>query len=283
MTASSPENVEYKNRQRQGWDDVSRGWEKWWTLFEKGAQVVSDRMVRLASVGPGKRVLDLATGIGEPAVTAARTVGPDGLVIATDFSEEMLAIGKNRAAKIGLENIEFHCLDAEEVDRLDGLFDAVLCRWGLFFLPDLRNSLEKVRHRLLPGGRLVSAVWAEPERVPALSLPIGIAAQILQRQLPSGSGVFSLSDPAALTKIFRDAGFETVQTEELVIAAEFASADEFVQFTRDISAPMRMLIADQLPQKHEEIWDAVAQASGRFAGTGGRISMPLTAVIAVAQ
>lgn len=283
MCAQSNESNDYKAKQLQIWNSVATGWGKWWPTFEKGAQIISDRMVEHAAIGPGKRVLDLATGIGEPAITAARAAGPDGFVIATDFSADMLAIGKKRAEQIGLKNIEFRRLDAEDVDQLDDRFDAVLCRWGLFFLPDLKNALMKMRHSLVPGGRLVSAVWAGPKKVPALSLPIKVVGEILQRQPPSGPGVFSLSDPVALKGIFTEAGFENVHTEELVIAAEFASADEFCRFTKDISAPVKILMADQQPEKQEEIWDAVTYAAGMFAGPDGRISMPLTSILVVAQ
>ena len=107
MSKSSVNPVEYKNKLSQEWDNVASGWEKWWPTFERGSQVVSDRMVELAEIGPGQRVLDLATGIGEPAVTAAHLVGSKGTVIATDLSREMLAVGQKRAVQQGLENIEF--------------------------------------------------------------------------------------------------------------------------------------------------------------------------------
>ena len=96
--------------------------------------------------------------------------------------------------------------------------------------------------------------------------------------------MFSLSQTRQLSKkIFTEAGFAGVQTEEFVITAEFASAEEFAQFTKDISAPVKILVAGQLLVKQEEIWNAVTYASGRFAGPAGRISMSPTSIIAVAQ
>jgi ubiquinone/menaquinone biosynthesis C-methylase UbiE len=81
----------------------------------------------LAAIQPGYRILDIATGIGEPAVTAVRKVSPTGQVVATDLSPQMLAIGKERAAELGPTNIEFHEMDADALDFPENSFHAVLC------------------------------------------------------------------------------------------------------------------------------------------------------------
>src|SRR5690242_4514993 len=87
----------FKSEQREAWSDVAPGWRKQWRVFEANAQRLSDRLVELARVGPGSRVLDVATGIGEPALTAARRVGPKGRVVATDLAPGMIAIVAERA------------------------------------------------------------------------------------------------------------------------------------------------------------------------------------------
>ncbi len=277
------DDTEYKTRQRRSWDDVAAGWEKWWPVFERYAQSVSDRIIELAEIGPGMSVLDVATGIGEPAITAARLVSDSGSVVAIDLSPEMLSIGRKRAEQLGLENIEFRKMDAEAVDQLDNRFDAILCRWGLFFLPDLKAALVKMRQRLASDGRLVAVVWGKPQKVPALSLPLNVAREVLQRQLPPGPSVFSLSDPAELKLTFEAAGFSHVHTEELTNTAEFESADEFIQFTQEVSAPVRLMLADQTHEKQAEIWNAIACAvAGQFAGLDGRVTMPMTLITVTA-
>ncbi len=80
--------------QRQFWDDAAPGWKQMWSMLERAGQPVSDRLVELARVGPGDRVLDIATGSGEPGLTAARKVGPGGLVVATDQSPAMLDLAR---------------------------------------------------------------------------------------------------------------------------------------------------------------------------------------------
>src|SRR5690606_31749823 len=106
----------FKAAQRQGWDSVEDGWKEWWKNIEEGGQVVSGGLDELAEVRQGGRVLDVAIGIGEPAVTAARKVGPSDKVTAIDISPAMLAIARERAKQSGLSDvIEFQEADAESL------------------------------------------------------------------------------------------------------------------------------------------------------------------------
>ena len=152
---------------------MAEGWEKWWKTIEVGADNVSHRLIELAEIKSGSRVLDIATGIGDPAITAARKVGSSGRVLATDISPQMLSIAKQRAISLGLHHvIEFKEGDAETIELPTSTFDAVLCRWGLMFLPDLRTGLSNIYSSLVNGGRLAFAVWSSSEKVPFISLVI---------------------------------------------------------------------------------------------------------------
>jgi len=174
MTTPEFDATRYKSTQRQEWDAVAAGWNKWWEIIEKGAQHVSDRLVELAAIKPGHHVLDVATGIGEPCLTAARRVGATGKVIGTDQSPQMLALARKRATDLGLTNVEFREMDAEALDLPEESFDAVLCRWGLMFLPDLTEVLSSIHRLLVSSGRFAATVWGEPQAVPMLSLPMGV-------------------------------------------------------------------------------------------------------------
>jgi enediyne biosynthesis protein CalE5 len=144
---SNIDSKQFKEAQRKSWDSVAIGWQKWWETFEKGAQNLSNHLVDLAKINSGSKVLDMATGIGEPAITAAKKVGSgNGHVLATDISPQMLSIARQRAASLGLQDaIEFKEGDAETISLPNSAFDAVLCRWGLkAVLPDHLNWLTKV-------------------------------------------------------------------------------------------------------------------------------------------
>jgi len=273
--------------QRQSWDSVARGWQKWWKTFENGAQKVSDRLIELANIESGDKVLDVATGIGEPAISAAKIVGNSGRVTATDISSEMLAIAEERARSMGLhEVLEFKQGDAESLDlETYQAFDSVLCRWGLMFLPNLDNALRNIQRLLLPEGKLAAAVWSEPSKVPLISMPISIARQELKAPL-LGQGVpgpFSLADIDSLKNSLEKAGFADIKSESITVVFEFDSADEYTEFNQDIVAPVRIMLANETEERKMEVWNAVTnQAEQRFVDKNtGRIILENEAICIV--
>src|SRR5260370_10567325 len=161
----------FKAQQREQWSNVAQGWRRRWAAFEQGAQPLSDRMMTLAHVAPGQRVLDVATGIGEPAMTAARQVGPSGSVVAIDQAPQMLAVARERMQAAGIRTVEFVEGDAEAPSLPLAHFDAVVCRWGLMFFHDPVGARARFRNSLVPRGWLAAAIWGSPERVPMISLP----------------------------------------------------------------------------------------------------------------
>jgi enediyne biosynthesis protein CalE5 len=103
---------------------------QWWKTFENGAQHVSNKLIDPGGTRPGSRVLDIATGNGEPTISAAKVVGKDGHVTATDMSVEMLAFAEQRSRYLGLDDImDFRQSDAEHLERGTNVaFDVALCR-----------------------------------------------------------------------------------------------------------------------------------------------------------
>src|SRR5262245_36235123 len=188
------------------------GWKQHWNIWERAAQHVNERLVDLARVRPGHRVLDIATGLGEPAFTAARRVGSNGSVVATDLSQAMLSHARQEALRLGLRNVEFREMDAEEPNLPAQSFDAALCRWALMFLPHLVAALTRVRELLVSHGRFAAGVWANPEEVPFTSVPMGAIRRVLQIAPPPVGipGTFSLADAEVLQRAFRQAGFAEV-------------------------------------------------------------------------
>ena len=126
--------------QRERWDHAATGWKKWSGWLDDRSGVVSERLVALGGIEPGSRVLDVAAGLGEPALTAASKAGPDGAVVATDISAEMLAYGRERAGAAGMSNIEFMNSDASALDFPAESFDAAVSRWGIIFEPGWGGS-----------------------------------------------------------------------------------------------------------------------------------------------
>lgn len=269
---SNAQSDQIKQSQRQSWDSVALGWQKWWKIFENGAQTVSDKLIELADVKPNSKVLDIATGIGEPAITAANRVGNSGgHVLATDISPQMLSIAKERAKSQNLDNIvEFREGDAETIALQSSTFDSALCRWGLMFLPNVDSGLSNIYKSLIDGGRFAAAVWSTPDKVPQLSIPMNIARRETNTQLPPPGtpGPFSLAEEKLLYGAFEKAGFRNIQIEKVNVTTKFETAEEFTKFTQDIAAPVNAILKNQSKERTQQIWNAITQEVSKYATTG---------------
>jgi ubiquinone/menaquinone biosynthesis C-methylase UbiE len=266
---------QFETEQRQRWDSVAEGWKEWWQTVEVAAQKVSDRIMELAEIKPGQKVLDIATGIGEPAVTAAKRLvelasisgnksksNDVGHVLATDISSEMLRIAKQRAAALGLQSIiEFKESDAETLDLAKSSFDAVLCRWGLMFMPNLNNTLGRIYQILVPGGKLACAVWAEASKVPFISFPLNMVMHELNvpPPPPGTPGPFALSDIHIIQDALYNARFTNIQYERLNVTFEFPRVEDYINYTKDIGSAIKIMLSKESAERQEEVWNIVTE------------------------
>ncbi len=277
--------VQFKAAQRKSWNSVADGWRRWWQVLENGAQKVSDRLIDLAGVKEGHKVLDIATGTGEPAVSAARRVGETGSVLAIDQAAEMLEVARERANLLGLKNVEFKEMDCEKIDRPQELFDAALCRWGLMFLPDLAGTLSKLHTMLAPQGRLATSVWSVPQKVPMISLAMSEAMKFLEAPPPPKGtpNPFGLADTDVLKKAFTEAGFTDVHAEPITVTFEFPSAEAYMRFTQEINAPIVAIVEKHPAEKQVEVWELIEKSAKKFAVEGGAVRMSNEAICVVAK
>jgi enediyne biosynthesis protein CalE5 len=254
--------------QRQDWESVAAGWQKWLRTFENGAYKMSDRLIEMAKIKPGSKVLDIATGIGEPAITVAKFVGTRGHVLATDTSLQMLSVARNRAIAEDLEGIiDFKEGDAATIDLPELSFDSALCRLGLMFLDDLDSGLVNINKSLVNGGRFAASVWATSEKVPQLALAMNTVRKELNISSPPPLGTpgpFSLADENILKKSFVRCGFKVMEIERINIAFEFDSATEYTNFTKDIAAPVLKMLNDQTIERKEQIWKAITEEATKY-------------------
>jgi enediyne biosynthesis protein CalE5 len=253
----------FKEAQRSDWQLAAAGWRGWYDVLEAeaGGQVVSRKLVELADLGPGDTVLDVATGYGEPALTAARAVLPGGHVMATDIAPNLLAFGRERAARADLDNVEFRESDAETLDFPHETFDAVLSRQGLQFLPDVAGTLKRLNAALRSGGRLAAAVWGPPDTVQyALPIPI-ILRELNLSPPPSGRpGPFALGNAQMLAQLVADAGFRDIETGTVTVIYETASAEDFTRWIRDVAPPIAKLAKGQPAEVVDRVWRQVTAA-----------------------
>jgi enediyne biosynthesis protein CalE5 len=265
--------VGFRETQHRQWDSAAVGWKEWSEFADSAGGHISERLVELADVQPGSRVLDVAAGYGEPALTAARKAGPNGSVVATDISAEMLAFGRERAAAAGLSNVEFIQSDASSLDFPHASFDAAVSRWGIIFEPDAEAAAGRIRGFLKPGARMAIASWGEPDQVPFLSIPMRTTMKRLglPPPPPGTPGPLSRPTPAAVTALLEGGGFSSVAVEQNEVTYEFDSPEHFTAYVRAIAAPIRHMIEQHAGDAQEEAWDEITRA----AADAGGASKPL--------
>jgi ubiquinone/menaquinone biosynthesis C-methylase UbiE len=216
---------------------------------------LSERMLDLAGLRPGMRVLDLAAGRGEPAIRAARRVAPTGRVVGVDVSAQMLQMARMRAEREGVENLDLVVTNAETLEGLDPLgFDSTLARWGLMYLDSPVAALAAARRAMVPDGVLVAAVWAEPERVPYYSLPRRALGDLMPPVAvdPRAPGTFRYADPGRLRRDLAAAGFAVRHLEEFEVVVMEAATDEALLAWARAFGLARLL--DDLPVRAQRAW-----------------------------
>src|SRR5258708_33681538 len=127
-------------------------------------QGVTDALVELAAVHPGMRILDLASGTGEPALTLSPLVGEQGEIVGTDVNAQPLEIAAQRATAQGIRNVAFQVSDAHVLPFPDAAFDRVTCRFGVMYFRDVVQALREARRVLKPGGRIALVAWGRLEQ-----------------------------------------------------------------------------------------------------------------------
>lgn len=285
MNTPSNDLARHQEEQRQQWDGVAAGWKKWWGTIENGAQCVSKRMIELAEVGPGQRVLDIATGIGEPALSAASRVGPAGRVVATDLSSQMLDIARERAIALGLTNVEFMEADAERLDFPDGSFDAILCRWGVTSLPNPSDTLVAIRRMLVPDGSFATSVWeAGSKGRPLAGLAMAVAREMFdlpppRPEAPSPAG----SARNALEQEMINAGFTDVRAEEMALTLEFPSTGACTRYLMDVSPEFAALLSGKSSGQQAGYRQGLAEKLEQYVVEEGGVRIPNVTICAVGR
>jgi len=137
------------NAAADSYDDAANSF---WERF--GRQTV-DRL----QLKPGADVLDVCCGSGASAIPAAQAVGPLGRVIGIDLAEAMLAKARTKAGVLGLSNVEFRVGDMLHTNFPASSFDAVVCVFGIFFVPDMQAAVRELWRVVRPGGQLAITTW----------------------------------------------------------------------------------------------------------------------------
>ena len=195
-------------------------------IFAPWAEILLD----WAGLPSGARVLDVASGTGVVARAAARRVGPDGHVTATDVSGPMLARGRAAAPQPGAAPIDFVPAAADELPFADASFDAVVCQQGLQFFPDRASALTALVRVMRPGAPLALAVWASGHRLEPLDdFGQALRAAGVPEPFPGAftRGAFAMA-PEQVQRLLTEAGAASVEVTVRELVLQWPSADAIV-------------------------------------------------------
>lgn len=276
--------LKFKTTTRAQWEAAARAWHDWGPFLGRWLGPATEAMFDMAELGPGAHVLDVAAGAGEQSLAAARRVGPDGLVLATDIAPALLAHARADAEAAGLRQVKTRELDGEALDQLPaGAFDVVISRVGLIYFPDQARALAGMRHALKPGGRVAAIVYSTPERNPFFSIPVSIIRRRAQLPppLPGQPGPFSLGGEGVLARAFEHAGFARAEVRAVPSPLRLPSAAECVRFERESFGALHQMLAGLDAEEQASVWDEVLAELKRFEGADGFVG-PCEMLVGVA-
>lgn len=168
--------------------------------------LIGRRTIERLRLRPGARVLDVACGAGASALPAAQEVGPAGEVLALDLADRLLELGRAKARRLGLENIDFQIGDMLRSGLPDGSFDAVVCVFGIFFVPDMKKAVRELWRMVRRGGRLAITTWG-PHVLEPGSSTFWKAVQQMRPDLHRNFSPWERIDqPEALADLLRASG-----------------------------------------------------------------------------
>jgi ubiquinone/menaquinone biosynthesis C-methylase UbiE len=175
----------------------------------------------------GAVVLDAPCGSGASALPAAAAVGAEGRVLAVDLSERLLALGRAKAATAGLGNVEFRQADMRELDLPEASLDAVVCVFGIFFVPDMATQVRRFWRLLRPGGALAITTWGPELLEPGVSAfwdAVGAVRPDLERAYNPWEGLVT---PGGLRGLYEEAGIDGAEAELVEDEQPLRTPDDF--------------------------------------------------------
>lgn len=283
MSAIDPAKLErFRERLHQEWteEQTVSAWRKWQAPLAAFTRGATEAILEAAQLRPGMTVLDLASGVGDPALSIAEAVGPSGHVVATDLGPGMISLAKELADARGLRNIEFRVVDVESLPFPDESFDVVTCRFGVMFFPDQLKAFRECRRALKLGGRVAFVVWGKREQA-FLGTTVGILTKYVEVPPPDPDAphAFMFGERGLLKSRLETAGFAQVREEVRSVPGRWVGPPEeyWQQFT-EVAAPFRPLVA-KLTGETRVRAEAEILAGLRNLSDGSAITMPLEIVI----
>lgn len=209
------------------WHSIAEKFDMWLPQIEP----VGEAMLVALQAQAGDKVLDVASGTGEPALTLAQRMG-DVEVTGTDAAEGMVQVAQGKVDKLALKNVCFKTMPGESLDFADASFDKLICRFGIMFFKDTAKGLREMYRVLKPGGRFCFAVWNTPETMPLMNWSYqAFQGKIPIASLPALDVITSLGAPGLFDNLMKQAGLQVESIIPKKLNYTFDSFDHFWQIS----------------------------------------------------
>lgn len=281
MTTFDP--TAYKRTTHEQWESAAEAWHRWGPTLREWLGPATERMLDLAGVKSGSRVLDIAAGAGDQTLQAAARVGPGGSVLATDLSPTILTFAASEAKRAGLANVETRTMDAENLDLANESFDVVMSRLGLMYFPDRERALGEMRRVLVPGGRVAAMVFAPADKNAFFSVPVSIVRRHakLGPPLAGQPGPFGLGAPGVIEEAFTRAGFRDVNAETISAPLCMKSAKDCLRFEQESFGALHQMLSSLDAPARDAAWAEVGSVLADFEQNPGKFVGPCELGIAI--
>ena len=267
------------------WRDTAKHWTRFSDTIANMFAPLTEAMIERAGIHEGQSVLDVAGGAGEPSLTIAERVGPNGSVTCTDAIAEMVEAAKREANRRGLRNMQFQQCTADSLPFPENSFDALVCRLGVMFFRDSVGSMREMLRVVRPGGSLTFAVWYKSEVNPFCYLVSGVMEEHVKAPAPdpNAPNAFRFAEDGKLAGVMKEAGAIEVREEVVSFDIEApVSVLEFWTMRSQTSDTLREKLAKLPATEQAQIAAEVQQAVKEFF-PNNRMKFPAKMLIATGK
>jgi len=249
------------------WQESAKYWTKHSDTIHQMFVPLTRALIDRAGIRKGQTVLDVAGGAGEPSLTIAETVGPEGSVTCTDGVAEMVEAARAEAQKRGVTNVQFRQCVADSLPFGDNSFDVVVSRLGVMFFPDSLAAMREMLRVLKPNGKLAFAVWGKSDLNPFCYLVTRVMDQHGESPAadPDAPNAFRFAEQGTLASVMTQAG--AIDVEESVVTFDIEapiSAQQFWAIRSQTSDTLREKLAKLSADEQAQVATEIAQAVEEF-------------------
>ena len=250
-----------REQQKEAWNRFSPGWKKWDDLFMDFLKPMGDEIIQRLNLKETDIVLDVAAGTGEPGLTIASKL-KSGKVVITDLAEDMLVIARENAIQRRIKNIETRACDVCELPFADNTFDAISCRLGFMFFPDMLLAAKEMVRVLKPGGRIATSVWSVPEKNFWVTAMMGTINKNMELPAPppGSPGMFRCAKEGFIADLFSQVGLKNISQKEIPGKLNCQTTDVYWKVMTEVAAPVVAALGKADDAMREKIKREVYQA-----------------------